>query len=91
MSKFDDLMPLPGSIRRTTNLIDQKYHYLRPLRDALLKGIAYHNSSLPHDVRQGIEKAVEARDLKVVAATTTLAEGRGLAIPRDHPCGLVSV
>ena len=75
MSKFDDLIPLPGSIRRTTNLIDQKYHYLRPLRDALLKGIAYHNSSLPHDVRQGIEKAVEARDLKVVAATTTLAEG----------------
>ena len=75
MSKFDDLMPLPGSIRRTTTLIDQKYPYLRPLRDALLKGIAYHNSSLPHDVRQGIEKAVEARDLKVVAATTTLAEG----------------
>ena len=75
MSKFDDLMPLPASIRRTTNLIDQKYHYLRPLRDALLKGVAYHNSSLPHDVRQGIEKAVSARDLKVVAATTTLAEG----------------
>ena len=74
-SKFDVLMPLPGSVRSTTNLIEHKYQYLRPLRDALLRGVAYHNSSLPHDVRQGIEKAVEARELKVVAATTTLAEG----------------
>ena len=74
-NRFPVLLPAPEAIRRTTTLIDQKYPYLRPLRDALLKGVAYHNSSLPHDVRQGIEKAVEARDLKVVAATTTLAEG----------------
>ena len=68
-------MPAPETVRRTTTLIDRKYQYLRPLKDALLKGVAYHNSSLPHDVRQGIEQAVEARALKVVAATTTLAEG----------------
>ena len=43
--------------------------------EALLRGVAYHNSSLPHPVRQGIEQAVEDRVLKVVAATTTLAEG----------------
>ena len=74
-NRFDMLLPAPESVRRMTTLIDRKYQYLRPLKDALLKGVAYHNSSLPHDVRQGIEKAVEARDLKVVAATTTLAEG----------------
>ena len=74
-NRFDTLLPAPESVRRTTALIDRKYRYLRPLKDALLKGVAYHNSSLPHDIRQGIEKAVEARDLKVVAATTTLAEG----------------
>ena len=41
----------------------------------MLRGVAYHNSSLPHDVREGIERAVQTRDLKAVAATTTLAEG----------------
>ena len=30
---------------------------------------------IPLDVREGIERAVESRALKVVAATTTLAEG----------------
>ena len=67
--------PLPQPIRIITNLIDQKHPYLRPLKDALLRGAAYHNSSLPHDIREGIERAVESRTLKVVAATTTLAEG----------------
>ena len=75
ISKFDALMPVPEYIRRVTNLIDEKYQYLRPLKEALLKGVAYHNASLPHDVRRGIENAVDSRDLKVVAATTTLAEG----------------
>ena len=73
--RFVSLEPLPQPIRLITNLIDQRYPYLRPLKEALLRGVAYHNSSLPHDVREGIERAVQTRDLKAVAATTTLAEG----------------
>ena len=73
--RFAPLEPLPQPIRVITDLIDRKYQYLRPLKDALQRGVAYHNSSLPHDVRESIERAVEARTLGVVAATTTLAEG----------------
>ena len=69
------LEPLPQQIRAITDLIDQRYPYLRPLKEALLRGVAYHNSSIPHDVRESIERAVEERVLKVVTATTTLAEG----------------
>lgn len=73
--RFPPIEPLPVAIRQITDLIDERYKYLRPLREGLLRGVAYHNSSLPHDVREGIERAVSARVLKVVAATTTLAEG----------------
>ena len=73
--RFKPLEPVPPTIKAITDLLDEKYKYLRPLKDALESGVAYHNSSLPHDVRQSIEKAVEDRALKVVAATTTLAEG----------------
>ena len=73
--RFPLLEPLPQPIKSVSDLIRQKYPYLRPLNEALQRGVAYHNSSLPHDVREGIERAVESRDLKVIAATTTLAEG----------------
>ena len=67
--------PVPESVRRLIETIDNKYPYLLPLKTQLEKGVAYHNSSLPHDIRAGLERALERRDLKVVAATTTLAEG----------------
>ena len=73
--RFSSLEPLPTSIKSIINLIDQSYPYLRPLKEALQRGVAYHNSSLPHSIRERIEGAVEGRALKVVAATTTLAEG----------------
>ena len=73
--RFPSLEPVPQPIKSIADLIDQRYPYLRPLKDALQRGVAYHNSSLPHDIREGIERAVEDRVLKVVAATTTLAEG----------------
>ena len=72
---FPVLEPSPPSIKSITDLIDQRYKYLHPLKEALQRGVAYHNSSLPHDIREEIESAVEARSLKIVAATTTLAEG----------------
>ena len=73
--RFLLMEPPPRPIESIIGLIDQRYPYLRPLKEALRRGVAYHNSSLPHDVREGIERAVEHRKLKVVAATTTLAEG----------------
>ena len=73
--RFPSLEPLPDPIKSISDMIDQTYPYLRPLKEALQRGVAYHNSSLPHDIREGIERAVETRALKVVAATTTLAEG----------------
>ena len=73
--RFPPLEPLPHAIKVITDLIDQKYRYLRPLKDALQRGLAYHNASLPQDVREKIERAAGDRALKVVTATTTLAEG----------------
>ena len=67
--------PTPGPIRRLIEMIDSGYPYLLPLKNQLQRGVAYHNSSLPHEIRTGIEQAVEERCLKVVSATTTLAEG----------------
>ena len=75
VQRFPVIQPVPESIRRIINLIDTRYRYLFPLKIALQHGVAYHNASLPHDVRIGIERAVDLRELKVVAATTTLAEG----------------
>ena len=73
--RFVSLEPLPQPIKSISDMIDQRYPYLRPLNEALQRGVAYHNSSLPHDIRESIERAVGDRVLKVVAATTTLAEG----------------
>ncbi len=73
--RFSPIEPLPQSIRAIIDLINHQYPYLRPLREALGRGVAYHNSSLPHEVREGIERAIEGRHLRVIAATTTLAEG----------------
>ena len=73
--RFAPLEPLPQQIRSIIALIDRKYQFLRPLQESLKRGVAYHNSSLPHEVREGIERASEARTLRVVTATTTLAEG----------------
>lgn len=73
--RFEPIEPVPPRIQGIADLIDRKYQYLRSLKEALLRGVAYHNASLPYPVRDGIERAVEDRALKVVASTTTLAEG----------------
>jgi helicase len=51
------------------------YQYLRPLAEMIKKRVAYHNSTIPPEIRSGIEDAVRSRDLDCVVATTTLAEG----------------
>jgi ATP-dependent DNA helicase len=55
--------------------ITTNYPHLANLAAIVVKGVAYHNASLPSSVRMGIEDALKVRALDFVAATTTLAEG----------------
>jgi helicase len=55
--------------------IKSSYPYLRSLAEMLRRGVAFHNSTVPHEIRLLIEDAAKAKLLKVVVSTTTLAEG----------------
>lgn len=50
------------------------------LYKVLLKGCAYHHSALPLSIREEIEDAIRLGFIKVIAATTTLAQGMNLPI-----------
>lgn len=63
---------------RLASELERNWPHLRLLRLCVEKGVAYHNASLPTQVRELIEAATEAGDLQVVTATTTLAEGVNL-------------
>ena len=41
MGRLPELEPVPAPIRNLTALIDRKYRYLRPLQEALRRGVAY--------------------------------------------------
>lgn len=58
--------------------VETKHAWLAGLAAMLRKGIAYHNSTLPHDVRRIVEQALREGHVKVIASTTTLAEGADL-------------
>jgi helicase len=66
---------VPGLIEDFAVLLRSKYPYLGALAAQLEKGVAYHNASLPTEVRKRIEEAIMAGHVRAVAATTTLAEG----------------
>lgn len=51
-----------------------------PLNDSLPYGIAFHHGDLPQDVRNEIENAYKNKTIRVLACTTTLAEGVNLAV-----------
>lgn len=55
--------------------ISSRYPYLYTLQNSLKYKVAYHNASLPDWVRSQLEKLIQNRELNLVAATTTLAEG----------------
>jgi helicase len=46
-----------------------------PLPGLLAKGVAYHHAGLSHELRQLIEWLIDAGHVRVVAGTTTLAQG----------------
>lgn len=58
--------------------IQARHPWLEFLADCICRGIAYHNASLPFDVRRTVEELTRQRKLRVVCATTTLAEGADL-------------
>lgn len=62
----------------TADSIVARYPWLDALADVLRCELAYHNASLPYDVRRDIEELTRQRKLKVVCSTTTLAEGADL-------------
>jgi helicase len=67
---------IPGPVTdRLLHRITVAWPHLRLLAACLRKGVAYHNASLPPEVREAIEEATKAGELRVVVATTTLAEG----------------
>ncbi|WP_083681168.1 DEAD/DEAH box helicase [Archangium sp. Cb G35] len=55
--------------------VSRRFPYLQTLARALRHGVAYHNASLPGWVREKLEALMEKKELKLVMATTTLAEG----------------
>lgn len=68
----------PNGRKKHSELADfirNGYPHLRALADMVDVGVAYHNASLPPEIRNAIEDAVKGRKLSFVASTTTLAEG----------------
>lgn len=65
----------PPTVAALLTLIEASHSHLKPLAEMLRRGVAYHNASLPAEVKQGLEEAIRARELAFVSATTTLAEG----------------
>ena len=51
-----------------------------PINDSLRYGIAFHHGDLPQDVKNEIENAYKNKIIKVLACTTTLAEGVNLSV-----------
>lgn len=55
-----------------------RYSWLGSLANCIRCGVAFHNASLPYDVRRDVEALTRNRKLLVVCSTTTLAEGADL-------------
>jgi helicase len=74
-ARFEENPTPAPSVAAAVSLIEAQHRYLLPLATHLKHGVAYHNASLPSDVRHLIEDAADQAALKVVVSTTTLAEG----------------
>lgn len=70
-----DEVSLPNLLVDLITMIETSFSHLKPLAKMLRRGVAYHNASLPSEVKAALEEAIRDRALRFVAATTTLAEG----------------
>ena len=73
--RFEPVEPIPPGTQKAMDLISERYRHYTHLKNALSRAVAYHNASLPHDLRAAIEEAAMAKELRCVVSTTTLAEG----------------
>ena len=73
--RFPVLESVPGKVGEAIELIESSHRFLLPLAGYLRRGVAYHNSTLPADVRRLIEEALQDGQVRAVSSTTTLAEG----------------
>ena len=64
-----------GALARCIEAIEARHRTLLPLAELLKRGVAWHNSSLPGEVRDALEAAIADGQIHAVAATSTLAEG----------------
>jgi len=67
-------------IKNLVALAEARLGTEHPLPRVLRYGVAYHHSSLPVEVRTGIEEAVTEGHLTCLVATTTMTEGVNLPV-----------
>lgn len=73
--KWDEIPENDGARGEAIGAIETRYRTLLPLARLLKHGVAWHNASLPSELRSLIEKAVQNGEIRALAATRTLAEG----------------
>ena len=72
---FPETLEIGGALARCIESIEARHRTLLPLARLLRKRVAWHNSSLPAEVRDALEEAIADGQIHAVAATSTLAEG----------------
>lgn len=77
IAEMRDNIPEPtgDGVERLDSRIERELYPECPLRNITKYRVAYHHSSLPPRVRSALEASVADRNIDVVCATTTLAEG----------------
>ncbi len=69
-----------SDILQLLNLVEIRFGKSYPLYTVLQKRVAFHNASLPHDIRALIEDEVRNQNIKYLVATTTMTEGVNLPV-----------
>ena len=78
--RFADRLPKIDSeeVDETMKLIDERIHHQYFLKKCLSKGIAYHFSGIPEEIKLRIEKLYKQGLIKFLFCTSTLLEGVNL-------------
>jgi len=62
-------------LKELANRVGTQFGSDFPLSKYIENGIAYHHADLPTEIRSEIERLVRTGDIRLIASTTTLAEG----------------
>ena len=83
-ARFSVAEPIPDSVVRIISKVTAKYPFLLPLCELLKRGVAFHNSTVPHDVRRLIEEAIKDRSLPNGRGNNDTSRGSRSPIPFHH-------